>query len=65
VSIIIITDYGKFERVSGTMIGGGTLMGLSALMTGVTDFDEITSLASQGDHKQVDMLVKDIYGEDS
>jgi len=26
---------GKFERVSGTMIGGGTLVGLSNLLTGI------------------------------
>lgn len=30
---------GKFERVSGTMIGGGTLVGLSNLLTGISDFD--------------------------
>ena len=32
---------GKFERVSGTMIGGGTLVGLSNLLTGVNNFEEI------------------------
>jgi len=26
---------GKFERVSGTMMGGGTLVGLSNLLTGI------------------------------
>ena len=36
---------GKFERVSGTMIGGGTLVGLSNLLTGVKDFDEIIKLS--------------------
>ena len=28
------------------------------------DFDELLSLAEQGDHRKVDMLVKDIYGAD-
>ena len=28
------------------------------------DFDELLSLAEQGDHRTVDMLVKDIYGAD-
>lgn len=65
VSIIKVLDYGKYERVSGTMIGGGTLMGLANLLTGINDFDEIVKLAAQGDHRNVDMLVKDIYGEDS
>ena len=30
----------------------------------VQDFDELLSLAEQGDHRTVDMLVKDIYGAD-
>jgi len=47
------------------MIGGGTVMGLSNLLTGVRDFDEIVALAAKGDHRNVDMLVKDIYGENS
>ena len=28
------------------------------------DFDDLLSLAEQGDHRNVDMLVKDIYGSD-
>jgi len=36
---------GKFERVSGTMIGGGTLVGLSNLLTGISDFDQIIELS--------------------
>jgi type II pantothenate kinase len=39
VSIIKVSDFSSFERVSGTMIGGGTLLGLSNLLTGVKDFD--------------------------
>jgi len=45
VSIIKVDDYNKFERVSGTMIGGGTLLGLSNLLTGINDFDTIVSMA--------------------
>ena len=47
------------------MIGGGTLIGLSNLMTGVTNFNEIIELASRGDHTKVDMMVRDIYGDHS
>jgi pantothenate kinase len=54
---------GAFERVSGTMIGGGTLMGLSNLLTGVNNFDELIEMSQQGDNSSVDMLVKDIYGD--
>jgi pantothenate kinase len=62
VSIIKVSDFSTFERVSGTMIGGGTLLGLSNLLTGIKDFDQILDLSKQGDNGQVDMLVKDIYG---
>lgn len=65
VSMIKVSNNGKFQRVSGTMIGGGTLMGLSNLLTGVKDFDQITQIAQTGDNSGVDMLVKDIYGETS
>lgn len=39
VSIIKVSDFASYERVAGTMIGGGTLIGLSNLLTGVRDFD--------------------------
>lgn len=45
VSIIKVQHNGQFERVSGTMIGGGTLVGLSNLLTGIKDFDQICELS--------------------
>lgn len=39
VSIVKIDDYGKFERISGTSLGGGTLWGLLSLLTGAKSFD--------------------------
>ena len=50
VSIIKVSAFDSFERVAGTMIGGGTLIGLSNLLTGVKDFDQIINLASSGNH---------------
>lgn len=41
---------GQFERVSGTMIGGGTLIGLSNLMTGISDFDQIIEESMKGNN---------------
>lgn len=65
VSIIKVNDFNSYERVSGTMIGGGTLLGLSNLLTGVKDFDQILEMSKRGDHSKIDMLVKDIYGNNS
>jgi type II pantothenate kinase len=39
VSIIKIDEDGKFERVSGTSLGGGTLWGILSLLTPATSFD--------------------------
>ena len=39
VSIIKVDEDGKFERVSGTSIGGGTLWGLLSLLTPARTFD--------------------------
>ena len=47
------------------MIGGGTLLGLSNLLTGVNDFDTILEMSKKGHNGEVDMLVKDIYGNHS
>ncbi|PWN52981.1 fumble-domain-containing protein [Violaceomyces palustris] len=62
VSIIKVDDYGKFERVSGTSLGGGTLWGLLSLLTDAESFDEMLELSEQGDNSTVDMMVGDIYG---
>ena len=41
ISMIKVNDFNNYERVGGTMIGGGTLLGLSNLLTGINDFDTI------------------------
>ena len=45
-------------------LGGGTFLGLTTLLTACQTFEEAIALAEQGDHKNVDKLVKDIYGGD-
>lgn len=43
-------------------IGGGFFQGICAIMCGCETFEEAIELASRGDNKNVDKLVKDIYG---
>ncbi|TRY82628.1 hypothetical protein DNTS_032573 [Danionella cerebrum] len=62
VSIVKVESEDKFERIGGSSIGGGTFWGLGALLTKTKRFDELLQLASKGQHNNVDMLVKDIYG---
>ena len=62
VSIIMVTDETKYERVSGTSLGGGTFCGLGRLLTGCRSFDELLEMSTRGDNSKVDMLVGDIYG---
>jgi type II pantothenate kinase len=64
VSILKVTSPRAFERVGGTSLGGGTLWGLLALLTGARSFDAMLRLAERGDNTKVDMLVGDIYGAD-
>lgn len=51
----------RSERLLGTGIGGGTLMGLGNLLTVTNDFHELVELAAEGDTAMGDFLVKDIY----
>ncbi|XP_062889228.1 4'-phosphopantetheine phosphatase isoform X2 [Mobula hypostoma] len=62
VSIVRVESEDQFERIGGSSIGGGTFWGLGALLTKTKRFDELLQLASRGQHTNVDMLVRDIYG---
>ncbi|BAT79514.1 hypothetical protein VIGAN_02241500 [Vigna angularis var. angularis] len=62
VSMIKVDGDGKFERISGTNVGGGTYWGLGRLLTKCKSFDELLELSQKGDNRSMDMLVGDIYG---
>jgi len=65
VSILRVDGPRKHVRVSGSTIGGGTYLGLIRLLTDFEDFDSVMQLAERGDPTKVDMMVGDIYGENS
>ncbi|KAF8782370.1 4'-phosphopantetheine phosphatase like protein [Argiope bruennichi] len=64
VSIMLVESESSYERIGGSAMGGGTFWGLGSLLTKAKGFDELLELAEKGDHRGVDMLVKDIYGGD-
>eukprot|EP00127_Corallochytrium_limacisporum_P006429 Clim_evm19s227 gene=Clim_evmTU19s227 len=64
VSMLKVTGPDTYERVGGTSMGGGTFWGLSRLLTDAKDFDELLDMCRTGNHRNVDMLVGDIYGGD-
>jgi type II pantothenate kinase len=59
----VMVDGAAVTRVGGTALGGGTLVGLGAALTGRTRFEEIVALAQEGDRRRVDLLVSDVYPE--
>ena len=64
VSMVRVSGPRRYARIGGTSLGGGTLWGLLALLTGARSFDEMLRMADRGDNAAVDMLVGDIYGAD-
>ncbi|XP_018906809.1 pantothenate kinase 3 isoform X1 [Bemisia tabaci] len=64
VSVLAVYGPNDYKRVSGTSLGGGTFLGLCCLLTGCNSFEEAIELATLGDNKSVDKLIKDIYGGD-
>ncbi|KAI6224934.1 AP-3 complex subunit delta [Aphelenchoides besseyi] len=63
VSVLVVEGKNKFQRVSGSSIGGGFFHGLCALLCEVESFEEAIELATRGDNTNVDKLVRDIYGQ--
>lgn len=62
VSIIKVSSKDEYQRVSGTMIGGGTLIGLCNILLKEKSFKKIQELCQDSDHSNVDMLINDLYG---
>lgn len=52
---------GRAERIGGSALGGGTLLGLGRLLLEAGTFTEIAGLAARGDRRRVDLLVGDVY----
>lgn len=49
-----------YEYMGGTGVGGGTLMGLSKQMLGISDIKHLIELAYEGDIEKIDLRIGDI-----
>jgi type II pantothenate kinase len=58
---VLSIDAGAVERVGGTALGGGTVLGLGRLLLGVESFADLAAMAERGDRRRVDLLVGDVY----
>lgn len=58
---VMLVDGLAVTRVGGTALGGGTIVGLGALLAGTGRFAELAELAERGARQRVDLLVSDIY----
>lgn len=54
-------DQNSQVRVGGTGVGGGTLMGLSYLLTGIESFEDIVEESKKGSRDTLDLKVKHIF----
>ena len=52
---------GATKRLGGTALGGGTLLGLGGVLSGVSDHQALCALAADGQRSRVDLLVQHVY----
>jgi type II pantothenate kinase len=63
VSFIKISGAGDYRRVSGTPIGGGTVMGLGkCLFKNSKNFNEIIKLSKNGKSESIDLSIQELIG---
>lgn len=54
-------DNDRVERVGGTALGGGTILGLGSALTDCRSHDELVDLAARGERGRIDLLISDVY----
>lgn len=59
-SAIVQVVNGQISHLGGTGVGGGTLIGLSEAIFGISDFNEIIAMAEKGSLENVDLTIGDI-----
>ena len=63
-AIVHAKKNGVIEYMGGTGVGGGTLVGLSKKLLGLSHVDHIVELAKEGNVEKIDLRISDITKED-
>ena len=63
-AIVLANKSGLIEYMGGTGVGGGTLIGLSKKMLGVSNVEHIVELAKTGSIDNIDLRISDITKKD-
>lgn len=63
-SIVNASADGEIEYMGGTGVGGGTIVGLSKQMLGISDINHLIELALEGDIENIDLRIRDITNKD-
>lgn len=62
---VVYAENGKeADYMGGTGVGGGTIMGLSKKLLGISDVNTLISAASEGDIENIDLRIRDITNKD-
>ena len=62
---IVYAENGKpVEYMGGTGVGGGTVIGLSKKLLGISDINSLIEVASTGDIENIDLRIRDITQKD-
>ena len=64
-AVVHAKDDGTTDYLGGTGVGGGTLMGLSKLLTNAESIEHIAEYAEGGDLGNIDLRIKDITAKES
>ena len=63
-SIVYASSDGTIEYMGGTGVGGGTIMGLSKKLLGISDINNLIDIAAEGTLENIDLTIADITKKD-
>ena len=63
-SIVYAQNDGVIEYMGGTGVGGGTVLGLSKKLLGISDIGSLIEIAAEGNLENVDLTIADITKKD-